>query len=91
MGQKRVSGSVSAQNRPKSQNGNTKSGRSVLKSKTDMVSARARGVKPKKKRKYGSRTEFYNFIILRFLGETSGEAQVGLRGEVRDETLGNRS
>ena len=51
MGQKRVSGSVSAQNRPKSQNGNTKSGRSVLKSKTDMVSARARGVKPKKNEK----------------------------------------
>ena len=51
MGQKRVSGSVSAQNRPKSQNGKTKSGRSVLKSKTDMVSARARGVKPKKNEK----------------------------------------
>ena len=51
LGEKQVFGSVSAQNRPKSQNGNTKSGRSVLKSKTDMVSARARGVKPKKNEK----------------------------------------
>ena len=45
----------------------------------------------KKMRKSGSRTEFYNFIILRFLGETSGEAKVGLQSSVRHETLGNRS
>ena len=63
MSQKQVSGSVSPQNRPKSQNGKTKSGRSVLKSKIDQFSAQTRGVKPKKNEKIRKSDFFRGYLI----------------------------